>query len=363
MTSQSQVKPTQLTSLNALRGLAFIGVFLEHTKLLWSGAWGVSVFFVLSGFLMAYNYHNRTLDSSPKSIFHFAWKKVSKLYPLHIITLLAILPLCDLSIGRYPLLKNIFSNVFLLQSWSGNAGTYFSFNAVSWYLSTCFFLYLCFPFIHKCMSKYTNKNNAIMGIAFTLLLQLFTAYISSLLPGASIFSDNLCKWFTYIFPVYRLGDFIIGCNLGYLFLKQEKKQPTLSATFAEAFTILLTAVLLYAYSTQIGLGSLEWFRYTLLYTASSILLVYCFASNSGHITKLLSNKILIPVGNISAYAFLIHALVIRYINKLFLLKNGYTLSSWKLTLVAFAITLICSLFYMLMEKNLTRIIRAKHITN
>lgn len=51
----------KLDSLQAVRALAFLGIFLSHTGIKYfgtTGTWGVSVFFVLSGFLMVYNYTN-----------------------------------------------------------------------------------------------------------------------------------------------------------------------------------------------------------------------------------------------------------------------------------------------------------------
>ena len=52
-------KRESLKMLDALRGVTFLGVFMFHTELnvfRTLGGWGVSVFFVLSGFLMVYSY-------------------------------------------------------------------------------------------------------------------------------------------------------------------------------------------------------------------------------------------------------------------------------------------------------------------
>lgn len=47
------VKQQKLDSLQALRAIAFLGVFAFHTNIRFFsslGRWGVSVFFILSGF-------------------------------------------------------------------------------------------------------------------------------------------------------------------------------------------------------------------------------------------------------------------------------------------------------------------------
>ena len=295
--SRNKQNPNQLLSLNALRGIAFLGIFCEHTALFQAGAWSVSVFFILSGFLMIYNYFDRDIELHPKAILSFTWKKIAKLYPLHILAFIASIPVCNFVFGSAPFIKNSILNILLLQSWFGDSGTYFSFNAVSWYLSTYAFLYVCFPFIHKCIKKYTQTSTAFYSILITFLLQFILAYASTFLPEINSFSDNFSKWFTYIFPIFRLGDLIIGCNLGYLFLNRNNTPSAFYATITESLSFLITGGLLYIYNAKISFGAFEWSRYTLLYTISSILLIYCFALNAGLITKFLTNRIFIYIAN------------------------------------------------------------------
>lgn len=82
--------------IQALRGIAFWGVFLSHTGLKWFGAaghWGVSVFLVLSGFLMfvSYSDNDRIKRISIRDNIDFSWRKIKKLYPLHICTMVAMM--------------------------------------------------------------------------------------------------------------------------------------------------------------------------------------------------------------------------------------------------------------------------------
>ena len=68
----------KFNNLQGLRFFAWILIFLNHSywylsknKLFEYGGIGVEIFFILSGFLVAYNYKNKLLDSSFKGCFYF----------------------------------------------------------------------------------------------------------------------------------------------------------------------------------------------------------------------------------------------------------------------------------------------------
>ena len=85
-----------MDKLNNLQGLRFIGfllIFLNHSywdlgigKVFDFGARGVEIFFVLSGYLVAYNYTDKDLDSSFKGSLNYVYKKLKKFYALHLVT-------------------------------------------------------------------------------------------------------------------------------------------------------------------------------------------------------------------------------------------------------------------------------------
>ena len=81
-----------IPSLQALRGIAFLGVFLRHSGVLTRGAMTISVFFILSGFLTAYHSSGgRPLDCSLSGCLRFSLRRIRKLYPLYMLTLLFLL--------------------------------------------------------------------------------------------------------------------------------------------------------------------------------------------------------------------------------------------------------------------------------
>ena len=51
--------------------------------------------------------------------------------------------------------------------------------------------------------------------------------------------DNFPKWATYILPIYRLGDFVIGCCLGYLYVNRREMKK-----FTRTFHLFIVRIIL-----------------------------------------------------------------------------------------------------------------------
>ena len=69
-----------LPALDGIRVLATAGIFLFHAGLLWHGTFPVTLFFMLSGFMM---YYTKADTITPWT----GIKKIARLYPLHLLTL------------------------------------------------------------------------------------------------------------------------------------------------------------------------------------------------------------------------------------------------------------------------------------
>src|SRR3989442_13177120 len=63
-----------------------------------AGDVGVSFFFVLSGFILTYNYADVFRDGvSAGNYKRFVWDRLTKIYPVHVLTLLIVLPIAIFS--------------------------------------------------------------------------------------------------------------------------------------------------------------------------------------------------------------------------------------------------------------------------
>lgn len=353
----------KITQLQVIRALGFLGVLTCHCGIRDFGQWAVSIFFVLSGFLMTYTYWDEAPCPTITNSFIFSIRKIKKLYLLHIITLLFAI-LFRLINNNDSLLtvmldKSTWLNITLLQAWIPINTFYFSLNGVAWYLSACVLLYFSFPFIINYI-----KNNSFRRILLTLILvysaQTILGYFAAHISFFEDTFEHFTRWVTYICPLYRCGDFYIGCVTGYIFINKHVKLKTGQSTVIEIFALLAILFSEYIYESQRSFLGKEAFRYTILFTPSSVLLIYIFALGSGYISKLLTKKPLIFIGNISGYAFLIHMVVLKFIKLIY--RNIYSteINKYLLFIITFTITVILSVAYLHADSFIRRSLRTKN---
>lgn len=315
-------KAERIDSLQVIRAIAFMGVFLYHAIRTFPGEgalynffanspgpWGVSVFFVLSGFLMTYSYWNRPPHNTFRGSVLFSIKKIKKLYPLHLLMLffgaVYLMLQGETIIG---VLKRLAITIPLIQTWLPVG--YQTINSVAWYLSVCVFLYFCFPCLLKHIKEMTKTWIPSVAIVIIFLLQLLVGYCVYQYTSIDI------KWITYCHPIFRLGDFAIGGLLASIYINRKivitPKQPILKllGSSLEIIAIALNVIVCvyYAHASE----NTIWFTYTSLFVPSTVLLIFAFSLNSGIVSELLSNKLTFWLAAISPYAFLIHRLVIYY---------------------------------------------------
>ena len=340
----------KLNSLQVIRALACVGVITGHSGMTKLGAWGVSVFLVLSGFLMSYVYDDRKLESSFVSNIKFSVKKIKKLYLLHILMLINFLAAFVINHDKFlndtvSCFWTTIANAALIQAWVPIYSVYFSLNHASWYLSACLFLYFLFPYILSYLRKLSDSKKVFFSACIIYGIMLSTEIFCII-----VFSDkdvfHPSYWFTYIFPIFRAGDFYIGCCIGYVFRHHKIHLKAVSATLLE----IITFVLIFIAETMIK-EKLYPLGTTTLFLPTSVLLVYLFALNTGWISRILTCKPLVLIGDISGHMFLIHMIVIRYF---FVEHVPLPLNQWTMTFSFIVVTVIASVFYIKAEKYIVQ---------
>jgi len=148
------IKKPQLPALTGIRTLLAIFIILFHFTPPHLGALYpiidnafvfVGFFFLLSGFVLTYNYADRATTLSKRD---FWIARFSRLYPIYILVLVISIPMIqDELSARSPadFWRGIILTPFLLQGWSPTLATFG--NTVAWTLSCEVMFYLAFPFV------------------------------------------------------------------------------------------------------------------------------------------------------------------------------------------------------------------------
>jgi peptidoglycan/LPS O-acetylase OafA/YrhL len=200
------------------------------------------------------------------------------------------------------LLPRGLQNLFLLQSYVPDAKAYYSFNTVSWSIADEVAFYLMFPLLLAGLLALWRRTQP-----RTALIVLWLAVLALDMAFAALGHGS--EYLSYILPAARLPDFMAGVLLGAAFVELPRlKFSTSQATCLElgALAAVVAAVLVAPLLPQA-------FRYSLFFIPFWSALIYTFAHQGGLVSRLLSVRTTVFLGEISFSFYMIHFLVIRYL--------------------------------------------------
>ena len=303
-----------LNSLTSLRFFFALAVFLSHltfvqtdlkwynwlkNKVFFEGYVGVGFFFILSGFVLALNYQKKIINNPNFSFKNFYIARIARIYPLHVLMFAVMIP--------YVIIHQLFGwdkavlNFFLLQSFIPDKAYYFTINNVSWSISTEFFFYLMFPFYVIWLYKFKWLKYALFALTIPLLI-----YFEPKIAG----NGNLEKGIYYINPIVRSLDFILGIILCQVY--QSIKDKPISYLKGSIFEFGALALLIGFFAIHEDIQRA--FRYGIYYWIPILCIVMVFALQKGFFSRILQNRVLVYLGEISFGFYMIHMAVIKYGN-------------------------------------------------
>ena len=272
-------------TLQSLRFIFVMMIFMSHFDYRdirgfdAGGDCGVAFFFILSGFVCSLGYGQQIREG----VFHygdFLWKRLKKLYPLHLLCLLFFLLVSQTAIDLKELV-----NALLLQSWVPDPEWYFSCNKVSWFLSSLLFCYVVFPFFYRHLSRY---------LALAVLLAY--AAVCWLIPY------NQVNAVLYVFPLVRFVDFYLGMLLCRFY---ERKAGMEACSWMEVLLIVFLFVTLAVYPFMDAK-----LRNAPLFWLVLLPLILVFAQESGVVSRLLKSRPMLFLGSLTMPLFLTHQMLI-----------------------------------------------------
>jgi peptidoglycan/LPS O-acetylase OafA/YrhL len=308
LTSTNPVAPRlpRLNSLTGLRWFAALAVFTYHS---WQvcrvpklqvvaifGDAGVAFFFVLSGFVLAWSFSEKT------RVTVFYWRRFARIWPaLAVSTVFAFFALHQVwSVAA----KDAFLCLTLLQAWHPN--TLLTGNPVSWSLSAEAFFYLVFPFVIRPILRSKPYALVVYGVVLVGLDLGFRWWaFNEYLPH----HDDVFHLLVVLrVPPYRLLEFLLGIVVASAMKQGWRPRIPLSA----ALLLVAADVAGIWWCMREGwLGQYWWNQ--MLTPAFAVLIVAAAGADLAGRRSVFRARPLVVLGDWSYAFYLIHLSVIRWL--------------------------------------------------
>jgi peptidoglycan/LPS O-acetylase OafA/YrhL len=326
--------PREIRPLTSLRFFAAAMVFCEHIVMLpgtawmktdtdWPGQIGVSLFFVLSGFILNYSYgQSRWTQSFAKTARVYYTGRAARIYPLHWLMFMVALPLGLNSNTARVNLSDLPWLFFLTDKlWPGySAGS--PPVKVAWTLSCEMIFYLFLPFILLLLQRSRRVLLTSVGLLTVSTILIYTAALTW----------PTLNWWGYI----HVPEFLLGI-VGLQWYRRQKEVTCGSL-------LLLGGLLLLAFWVWIVPRlpiPCSAYSYSFLgFAPGSLLVILGSATVRGRLYRILSLPALVLLGNASYALYLLHDPLLRY-TKVLLDRRGIVLPLALDLLVAAVLFAVC----------------------
>jgi peptidoglycan/LPS O-acetylase OafA/YrhL len=260
-------------------------------SILYEGFIGVSFFFILSGFILAYRY-SESLSAERIEVKTFWLRRWTRIYPPYLFCLLLSAGLHFQYLQQEPgnWLRDLGLHVTMLQTIVAGGRHAFTFNGPAWSVADEMFFYLLFPLLIRIAGR---SWIWLPALAIAVMLVIVAMARTSGPPASYVFYSN---------PLIRLVDFAMGIALFQLWQRDRNRTwSRLRGTILElAAVAVMVGFLLMRYNVPL------FWRYSVFYWLPTLLLIYVFAKGAGVISTVLSKKLPVILGDASYSLYLFH---------------------------------------------------------
>jgi peptidoglycan/LPS O-acetylase OafA/YrhL len=285
-----------------------------------SGASAVGIFFLLSGFVLAYNY-DLGARWEGKKLSNFWLARFARIYPVYCFALIVATPSLILGSYEWAILhpwdvsRKMIEVLFLVQTWVPKDALFW--NGPAWSLSVEAFFYLCFPALGAVVWKIERRGLQVLTLAALWATCCIVSYEIAAIKAPTFllhegamqetFWTGFIKWN----PVIRLPEFLAGIVLCRLFLGQQQETTGwLRPGRGWVLSLPALAVML-AVIGESRLVPPAVLHNGLLLPASAALIMG-LGLGGGILERLLSGSTMVLLGQVSYSIYLLHMPVYSY---------------------------------------------------
>lgn len=325
----------RFNSIQALRGITALFVVLEHVRFLNCGAFGVDIFFIISGFMAMYTTHDNAKD--------FIKKRLIRIYPFYALMTIGTFFLLLLFPSMFQLTKA--DPVSLIKSllfipFEISEGIVQPLIRVGWTVNYEMLFYLIFALSCRICHKYRG----LICSGFLCILVLLAHFLPINSTILSFYGDYIQLEFILGMLCYCLVRRL------YTLLEESKITPMLSSLSLFAATVLFILLAVTKKQTPIaGMGRVLYWG-----IPAFIIVLFTFIAD-------LNIKIprpLVLLGNMSFSIYLIHYYPILFIDRKIYSLEYYSPMAIVVTVLGlFLVVGISYISYLLIEKKFSGYLR------
>lgn len=222
------VATPRIQALTGIRILAAFAVYASHVgppagaprfvqAFFESGYNGVTLFFVLSGFVLALNYFDGFRRPHAGRTYNYFVARFARVYPLYLLVLLYLVLRWE-SFGLDA--AGWWRHALAIQAWYPDLSISFGFNPPAWSIGVEFFLYACFPLLVPLIARLRGPRALLLaGAGVVVAMVALTGWFDLTGRGALPWENpaSAHRWL-YVAPLPRLGDFALGILAARLYL-------------------------------------------------------------------------------------------------------------------------------------------------
>lgn len=359
---------------------------------------GMTLFFVLSGFVIHYNYGKLVTTKGLRGVAAFLWARFARLYPLFLLMMLVYVALSSRTLALLAgnserfgsilqalpyFLLSIHTWVYTLIGENPVIDAIGGGSPITWSISTEWFFYFAYPLVAWLILRARTPRLAaalalfwcVLWIAVTIGLYDWSSAIDTWavrhygpIAGAQEhFQTSFVRWLLYFSPYVRLGEFLLGTLVAQLYINLEQRSLSNRENLVGT-VVFFTAVISVAAITYLNYIAIAYLtnspnaganmsctnlvckmnmNFALAPTAA--LLVFCGARYKNIGSRALALRPVLLLGGASYSIYLVHDVVLGIAVKLTgSAKHSLFYDSTKLVLllvVVLAISLVLYTYY------------------
>jgi peptidoglycan/LPS O-acetylase OafA/YrhL len=346
--------PRPISSLTGIRFCAALWVVLSHyvSYTSWpgflatvavNGPAGVSVFFVLSGFVLTYNYGS-WFEGSIERLPQFLQARFARIYPAYLAVLLLCVPITiwcgnpleDLHLtNAKDVVVSLASNVLMVQSLLPFKLFHYL-DTPLWSVSAEMACYLAFPLFIWVILARAHSRAALWSVLVLCYLGGLVSFGLSALWTSAEYGRTPEFGFKVIYvvrfsPLTQIWQFLLGCCVARLYSRTGgffSRKTTGSCCSDGAVSGALIALVLVLAVTAWRFGKnpvAQELGWSFLLTPSLTLLIFALAEGGGLFGAILGHRALVRLGEASYGLYILHVpLLVLFLHTL---GNGRSLSA------------------------------------